>query len=864
MAEQSDNDTTQSYVCLTTGTIIDHYRIADKIGAGGMGEVYLAEDTTLKRYVALKLMPAHTASNADMKARFHREALAVAALSHPNIITIFEVGEYRGRPYFTMEHVPGETLRTIIKKGQLSTGEAISLVRQICDGLQEAHGAGVIHRDIKPGNIMIDAKDRLRILDFGLAMVSGEEKLTKSGSTMGTVGYMSPEQVDGANVDHRSDVFSVGVILYEMLTGRRPFEGDSDAAVIRAIATRSPEPLARYKADIPDELQRIIDKALDKNPATRYQHADDLRVDLERVTSLTDFSGRSTRSPRQRRTRRYLLAAAVIVCGAIIAWINWSGQLSREPAEKHLAILPFANLGDIASTQVFCDGLTETLSSLLTQMERFHGSLFVVPASEVRQSEVASARDARRTFGVTHVVTGSVQRQGGNVRLTLNLVDASAERQLRSAVMDESLASISTLQDSLVLELSRMLEIQLQLRDRRSLSAGGTDSPAAYDSYLLARGYLNHYDCDADAASLDSAGRFFTLAAEQDQSYALAYAGLGETYWRKYVLTGNTQWVEPAVSSSRRAAELVPELAPVQVSLGLTYKETGQYDEAIPCFIQALEIDSLCYSALRELALTYERLGNATEAETAFRRAIVLRPYRWGGYYDLALFYYYMGRNQESLKELGEAESRAPKAVNPLNNLGALYINLGERLKASELLQRSLQVAPSYPAYSNLGTLATYEGKPAEAARWYEQALDIDDTDYRVWMNLASAYETMPDRSDQARTAFQRAIELAEPLTEVNPNDAWLLCHLADCYISTGRHEQALAMADQATALAPDNVEILVRIGLAFEEAGRRDDALNLVARAVRQGYPRGQVHDIKELRELLTDSRFDSLVQSE
>ena len=294
-----DDDKTQTHVVLTKGTMVSHYRIVEKIGAGGMGEVYLAEDTELDRKVALKFLPSHLCQDDDCRARFKREAQAVAKLNHPNIVAIHEVSEFKHRPFFAMEHVEGLSLREVIKQGKSTIAQIIVLAKQLCEGLQEAHEAGIIHRDIKPSNIIIDRKNRPKLLDFGLATIKGADKLTKTGSTLGTAGYMSPEQAEGKEVDQRSDIFSLGVVLYELITGRRPFEGDTDAAVARAIISTTPEPIARYKSGATGELQQIVNKALTKDPSLRYQHADDMLSDLLRLTaSIPAHRGLSRRSSR--------------------------------------------------------------------------------------------------------------------------------------------------------------------------------------------------------------------------------------------------------------------------------------------------------------------------------------------------------------------------------------------------------------------------------------------------------------------------------------------------------------------------------------------------------------------------------------
>jgi serine/threonine protein kinase len=480
MGDHFEEDRTETHYVLTVGTEVGHYRILEVIGAGGMGEVYLAEDSQLDRKVALKFLPHHLCQDEDCRRRFRREAQSAAGLSHPNIVTIHDVGEFQGRPFIAMEYIEGRSLRDVIRTGELELGTAVSLVAQVCEGLQAAHVAGVVHRDVKPSNILVDSHGRARLIDFGLAAILRDERLTKAGSTLGTVGYMSPEQARGQNVDQRSDVFSVGVVLYEMITGRRPFRGEDEAATLHAITHDIPEPLARYKSKVPDELQRIIGKALEKNPEARYQHLDDLRVDLTRLALEADVTTRSVR-PTASRRRLWLYPATAVLLAVIVVlwWVIPLGRSGSASSLKHLVVLPFADLGDLTTTQAIGDGLMETLSSKLTQMEQFHGSLLVVPASEVRENKVSSVRQARKVFGVTHAVTGSVQQHSDRIQITLNLVDTRTERQLHSAIFDEATADISSLVDSSVAELARMLEIQLRPGERKVLSTGGTTTPGA-------------------------------------------------------------------------------------------------------------------------------------------------------------------------------------------------------------------------------------------------------------------------------------------------------------------------------------------------------------------------------------------------
>ncbi len=865
MASDGDsNDITRSYVQLAHDIIIGHYRIIEKIGAGGMGEVYLAEDTELNRNVALKFLSAHLCQLADCRARFKREAQAAAKLNHPNVVTIYEVGEHNGRPFFAMEQLEGRSLRDVIKQKETSPPQIIQIAVQLCEGLKEAHAHGVVHRDIKPSNITCDGKGHCKILDFGLAAVCGGEGLTKPGATLGTVGYMSPEQIRGEPVDHRTDIFSLGVVLYELIAGRSPFQADSDPATMHNILEAVPEPLARYKAGVPEDLQHVVSRALEKDVAIRYQSAADMMADLIRLRRRGSDTGKVAQVNRSKvsvgwRELGYVLSAAIVIVMAIVVW----GML-RSPAARngsvnnHLAIIPFTNLGAPATSQAFCDGLVETLTSKLTQLTQIEGSLQIVPTSEVREKDIRSAEQARRTFGVNLVITGSIQQHGEGIRATLNLVDAVSERQLRSTVVDENREDVSQLQDSSVYEVAEMLDIQLRPESRRILDAGNTRLSEAYSAYLEGRGYLQNFQ---SMTSLDSAAGRFESAIKLDSNYALAYAGLGEVCWRKYSLTNDVAWVEPGMSYSSRAMELNDQLAPVLVTIGLVHSQTGQYQEAVSYLKRALLIDSSNSETFVQLANAYELLGRAAEAESTFNGAIELQPKFWRSYYNLARFLAFRGRSNDALTQAARAESLAPAGELPYELLGSLHAFLGDYDRAKILLSRSLSFAPNYVSYSNLGAIYQAEQQYRQAADMYRHALELNDKDFAVWVNLAAVSRELPGGENEATRAYSRAIDLARQNLEINPNDATLICYLADCYWQTGQRGQSLTLAEQAEKLAPDDVEVMVRVGTIFERAGRRDRAMRLIGTAVRLGFSRDRINSTDELRQLIADPRFDSLV---
>jgi len=430
--DHSPEDITRSYVPLLKDTIIGHYRIIDKIGAGGMGEVYLAEDTELNRKVALKFLPLHLCQDADCRARFKREAQAAAKLNHPNIVTIHEVSEFNGRPFFAMEHIEGLSLREVIKQGKLSVTGAITLTVQLCDGLQEAHAAGIIHRDIKPSNIIVDRKGQAKLLDFGLAAIKGSDKLTRTGSTPGTVGYMSPEQARGEEVDARSDLFSLGVVLYEIIAGRAPFKAESVEATRIKTIEAIPEPLARYKSNVPDRLQEIVSKALAKNKEQRYQHSDDLAIDL-RAVKLSGISSSASFFGQKRIllwfVTLFLLTVIVIALGY---GISFDGSIADSFAR--VTIMPFENTVDPSDAlglgkkamMVLHEKLSQTAHSFkVVSRERLYGisdSLGLAghlpPAKANQISKIAHAK---------WLITGTILDTSAITEISVDLIDCTTD-----------------------------------------------------------------------------------------------------------------------------------------------------------------------------------------------------------------------------------------------------------------------------------------------------------------------------------------------------------------------------------------------------------------------------------------------------
>ncbi|UCC44425.1 MAG: protein kinase, partial [Candidatus Zixiibacteriota bacterium] len=615
---EPDDDKTQSHFSLTVGTAVSHYKIVSRIGSGGMGEVWLADDTKLKRQVALKFMPAHAATDASLKARFTREAQAAAKLSHPNIVTVFEVGEFNGRPFFAMEYVPGDTLRDIIKGGKLTTSEAVRITMQVCEGLHKAHEAGVVHRDMKPGNIIIDEDNRPRILDFGLATLAGDEKLTKTGSTLGTVGYMSPEQVEGKQVDHRSDLFSVGVILYEMLTGRRPFEGDNDAAVVKAITDANPEPVARFKSGVTGELQQIVDKALTKDPSLRYQHADGMLADLKRL--------RADSGPMKKSRRGLWAAALVVVCGITGYYAIDRLSTSREATEgwaNSVAVLVFRDLSPEKDQDWFCEGMTDEIIGRLQAIRQLKVTSM---QSMLRFKDTdKDLREIGKELGVANILEGNIQREGDSIRIRAQLIRVEDDAHIWSERYYREVQSVFAIQEEISRTIANVLEVTLGSAEATFPSKRGTDNLEAYNAYT--RGV--YFWRKRTEEGLTKAIEHFEKAIALDSNYAQAWSYLA-TSWAAIPHVSNITERDAypyADRASLKALKLDDGLAETHASRGLVLHLTGKYQEAEEELLLAIKLNpgySWAHNWYADLVLN--RFGKQDEFDRHIRIAHDLDP----------------------------------------------------------------------------------------------------------------------------------------------------------------------------------------------------------------------------------------------
>jgi serine/threonine-protein kinase len=866
---------------LAPGTTLGPYVIVDQVGAGGMGEVYRAHDERLDRDVAIKILPEHIADEPHSRTRFEREARALAGLSHPNILSIFDVGTAGSIAYVVTELLQGRTLRNVISEGAMPWQEAVLTALQIVEGLSAAHSRGIVHRDLKPENIFITSDNRLKILDFGLARSvstatpeaetgSITPSTTVPGSVVGTLGYMSPEQVRGEPVDGRSDQFSLGCVLYEMITGRRPFIKATVAETMAAILRDEPPGLRAMGLLIPEELEQIIATCLKKNPDYRYPSTTKL-LDVLRSIATAGFANVIVRPlPIEKRAFPWkhlrLPAAAVMI--AILVFVSLRlfprGRVAEQnvkPAEpRHVAVLPFRNIGDDPANKAFCDGLLEIVTSKITGMEPMQKTLWVVPASEVIGQGVTSASDAKRRFGANLVIAGSVQREGEVMQVTLNLIDASSSRQIQSEVIRLTATSLARFEEDAADRLLTMLQIEMDPKARRTLSDGGTSSSEAYSLYVQGVGLLERYDSvEKQQKAID----LFQQAVILDPRYALAYKGLGEGYWQLYLISRQPVFATQAKEYCEKARKMAPENPEVLIALGETYRGTGRTKEAIDLFQRAIAKNPYLSEARARLARAYEYEARLKDAENEFKKALEIRPDYWGTYNELGAFYFFHGRYVEAEKMFQMVLRLTPDNVMGLNNLSGVYLQTGKTDRAESLIRQILKIHPLPEAYSNLGTILYSRTEYTGAAQMYRAAIELQSNDPALWGNLGDALRYSGATQQEWEEAYLHAVGLQQERLKVTPADSYLRASLGLNLARVHECERALSEIRTAYSADPSNPIISYKAMMSYDLCGNRQEAVRKLESAIKAGYPTEQLIADPDLQNLRKDPAAKALLAS-
>jgi serine/threonine protein kinase len=591
------------------GHTISHYRILEKLGEGGMGVVYKAEDTRLKRTVALKLLPAETTGDTDAKARFIREAQAASTIDHPNVCTVFEVDEsIDGTCFIAMAYYQGESLQQKIAQNPLTISEALDFAIQISNGLKKAHESGIVHRDIKPANVIITSDGTAKILDFGLAKLRGRSKLTKENTSLGTISYMSPEQARGEEVDARTDIWSLGCVFYEMLIGRSPFTGDYEQGIVYSILNTQPEPVTALRSGVPMEFERIVKKCLEKDTDERYQTTADLIADLKHLqknATLSTAPQAETKLRRKQKPQYWMIAAGIGII-VIVALSLWRLFLNNSNDEhQSIAVLPFANLSENQEEEYFSDGVAEDIRTHLSKI----ADLRVISQQGVLRykNSKASITDIGRELDVTTILEGSVRRVGNKIRIVAQLINAKGEGHLWAETYDKEMKDIFSVQSDIAEQITNALRIVLTSSEKLRIETPPTSNLTAYDYYLRGRDFYYRYQREDNTLAMT----LFKKAIEIDSTYALAYAGVADAYAKGLEMRMySPNLIDSAEWFAQRSIALNPSLAEGHKARAFVYSRRGWYRKSLEELRLSLTLNPNYYPAVSNIGMVLGNTGD--------------------------------------------------------------------------------------------------------------------------------------------------------------------------------------------------------------------------------------------------------------
>ena len=863
MGKFLDGDTPPSAASLLNPgyLLAERYEIVALLGSGGMGEVYEAEDRELGGKIALKVIHPQMSFDPATLDRFRREVQLARQVTHPNVCRVFDIGHHhrQGREiiFLTMELVRGETLSARLKRaGKIGFEEALPIALQLCQALGAAHQAGILHRDFKCGNVMLmgsGAATRTVVTDFGIArwMRSTEDAagaLTTQGAIFGTPAYMSPEQIQGKELTVATDIYSLGLVLYEMIAGRRPFQDESPWAEALKRLTENPVEPGAFAPGFSRSWNRIILQCLARDPQNRFASTAEVMAALH--------GKRNPPSMAREHPGAAILAGLLILAVAISVVFRAHIFARSLPAEKHIAVLPFKFAGNDPANQATAYGLAESLSGNLSRLQNLGSSTWVVPWQAVKERPANDDSHAGSSLGANLLVTGQLERRNGHLRLTAELKDANTLVMLRSELIDIPEAEVVTLEDRLLERSAAMLQFNLPSGALQHLRVSETPAPGAYEFYEQGKGYLLRLTPE----DMDHAIDLLHRAIEKDPGFALAQAHLAFAYEWKYRATKEAKWLDQARQVCAQAMSLNGKLSPIHVTLGLVREDLGDLDGSIKELEQAWQLDPANDEARNLLSQAYDQAGRLLEAQTLLKDAIQRNPASWINYNDLGVFYYRHQQYSQAEPLFRAATELAPGNPKAFYNLGGMYAVQGKFKEAETVLLRAIAIKPTAGAYSNLGTVLRSQGRYEESAGMLQKAVELGPGDYRLWSNLGNAYALAGNQA-KATQAYEKAIQTIEKTLVRQPRNGPLLQSLALNYAKLHQKDKALLTLAKITGAMAHDPGTLFDSAMVYELIGERQRALAALHAAVLAGLSLERIQSTSTFNELRADKRYSRMV---
>ncbi len=775
------------------GRTIAHYKILEKIGVGGMGVVYKAEDTRLKRIVALKFLHEQFAADNTATARFFREARSASALNHQNIITIHEIDKFEGKYFISMEFIEGKSVKDLVSGKALSVRRALDIAMQVAEALKNAHHKGVIHRDLKSDNIMLTPEGIVKIADFGLAKVKDSSAFTSQPSMMGTLPYISPEQLQGITADERTDIFSLGVVLYEMVTGTLPFWSEHAQAIMYSILNEEPDSVTKINQEIPIELERVIRKALEKKRELRYQSIVELLADLRTVSEELE-----------------------------------TGARRSAPAVPSLAVLYFENLSGGKEDDYFAAGMTEDIITDLSKVDRIK----VLSRGDVLpyRGKTVGVKETGRKLNVDYMLEGSVRKSDSKLRITAQLIRVSDGFHVWADRFDRELKDVFEVQAEVSQKVAQALQIKLTASQIQRIEKKPTLSIKAYDYYLRGRDYYWRLGKE----DLEFAMQMFEKALQVDPQYALAYAGLADVYVYKYdaYYDRSVQLLDRAEEAAKRALALDYDLPEAHRALGRVHKDKKNYKESISEFKKAIELKPDYFEAYRALGWIYDEMRDYDNAIAYAEKALQIRPLERESYVLLGVAYLDKKEYEQAIKIFTKGLEIAPDYGTAYYYVGNTYQKQGKFQQALEMYDKCVKAGGDVNVYLDMGWVHFLKGDVRKATASYKKCIELGCFEFLANYYLGLTNETQGN-TKESQECYKLCLELSRKLLQDDPDNPYVHSTLGLVHTALGQKEEGIERGEHAVSLDPENGAILYELARIYALQNRPEKAIQALGKAL-------------------------------